>query len=420
VKFNPITNRIEGLITGELGDAVGEVRKMLGNTILKATPFNLSVAPYSLAGSYAALIENGGVPTGRAKLVITGPGVYSAQLELQGQLLRSTKSIGTQAMNGSTDLLASFPKVGTLEETSVRFTISATSDLVTGMNGANTLRGFRLAKPGRSPNRSVTIAFETNPLESVDGIAKPAGSGFATGTLNGTGLLSVRGLLGDGQPVMAALDLSQTNQAVVFIQPYPDKLASFFGGILTIGDLGAPGRGGSTASQPAGLQWRKASAPKSTSYPDGFGSVTPLAVTGRVSRWVPLTNAEGLALSLGLRQRQIAASYVPSDPASLNAVLGQAKADKLPTLISLRNSRGLVRLLPSNSVPWAGTTVPTTGSFSGNLLINAPSATKTPVSGVLLQDASFGNQVGIGFVKIPVASAVKGAFRTAGIRLENN
>ena len=48
----------------------------------------------------------------------------------------------------------------------------------------------------------------------------------------------------------------------------------------------------------------------------------------------------------------------------------------------------------------------------------APAA-GTTVRGVLLQDASFGTQVGASLIKIPVTRtpAVRGAFETAGIRL---
>jgi hypothetical protein len=52
------------------------------------------------------------------------------------------------------------------------------------------------------------------------------------------------------------------------------------------------------------------------------------------------------------------------------------------------------------------------------LTLPAP-ATKTAVSGVLLQDQSFGVLVGNSIVKIPTITAVKGSFETGGIELGN-
>ena len=55
---------------------------------------------------------------------------------------------------------------------------------------------------------------------------------------------------------------------------------------------------------------------------------------------------------------------------------------------------------------------------SVTMKLPAPAA-GTTVRGVLLQDASFGTQVGASLIKIPVTRtpAVRGAFETAGIRL---
>ena len=69
--------------------------------------------------------------------------------------------------------------------------------------------------------------------------------------------------------------------------------------------------------------------------------------------------------------------------------------------------------LPTNSVAWTGKAGSSTGTFSGTLAKNA-------VSGVLLQDATFGTEVGTGLIRIPVTSALRGSFETAGIRLRND
>jgi hypothetical protein len=364
------------------------------------------------------LVEDAGaLPVGKAKLTVTAANAWSATLNLRGQPTRTAR--GTSS---ASPVLAVFPAIPhanpalALPETRLSFAIApasgtGASDLVdgsvtSGSFAGATLRGFRLAKTGRSPVQRVTVAWE-NDAEG-DRTTTPGGTGYATGTLAATGLLPLAAVLGDGQRATLALNLSQTHQAVAFAQPYADKAASFFGGIVTVGDLGAPERGGPTESQPAGLRWRKAAMAAATSYRDGFGLGTPLGVTARVDRWVPQPTAEGLALALGLDRRELAVSYT-APPAGV-----------LPELLGLRPRFGLVRLSPATSVPWAGSANGIVGTFAGTLTLPAP-ATRTTANGVFLQRAGTDpDLVGLGLVKIPVTGPglPPGSFQTAGLRLD--
>jgi len=400
---------ISGRIDGELGDAPGEIQRYNGK-IKSSLPFHFTVSPYLFTGSFEALILDETLPVGKAKLVITTPGSYSATLELQEQTIRTRKGSFPTSGGATQAVEVEFPALRAFPPATIRFEVPSTSDLVSGSLGDNSLKGFRLAKAGRSTSKLLTVTLAND--VPGDRVTTPGGSGYATGTLSSTGLLSLKGFLGDGQAATLSLNLSQTNQAVVFAQPYADRSESFFGGILTIGDLGAPGRGGSKESQSPGLQWRKKANATATSYRNGFG---PLAITGRVSRWVPMTSAEGLALSLGLNLREIAVSYTAAPISTL----------PLPSRLALRNRFTLVRLLPTNAVAWSGKAVPSNGTFSGTLSLAAP-ATGTTVAGVLLQDPAFLEQIGAGFVKIPITAPPnqtalpRGSFETAGIRLQNN
>jgi len=144
------------------------------------------------------------------------------------------------------------------------------------------------------------------------------------------------------------------------------------------------------------------------SYPDGFGvgtGVDPLPVSARVSKWIPVTTAEALSLSLDLEQREI--FVLPSFALPFQVY---------PTKLALRNTFSLVRILPATSVPWTGRVTPSTGLFSGNLTLTAP-ATASTVGGVLVQDADFGSQIGVGLIKIPTTTT--GVFGTAGIEFYN-
>jgi hypothetical protein len=402
LSFDPASGVISGKIAAELGSAPVQLVLKKGGKVVGTLVFDLKVDPYKYLGGYEVLVENGGLPVGKALLRVTGPGGYTAALELQGQGKRSAKGAFANPPVGEAQTIeVTFPagKGGVPAAATVAFTVRFDSDLVTG-----TLRGFRLAKSGRVPRQPCTVTFETAALG--DRVNTPGGTGHATGAVSSGAVLALSGVLGDAQALVAGLNLSQTNQAVVFAQPYRDKSASFFGGILTLGDLGLPGRGAASESVTAGLQWRKIANAADLSYPLGIGVSAPVAVTGRVSRWVPVSTAEALGLSLGLAWREVFPTYTA------------APGGSLPTLLSLNNSFSLLTVAPSVPVVTTLRATGSTGTFSGTMKLPAPAA-GTTVRGVLLQDASFGTQVGAGLIKIPVTRtpAVRGSFETAGIRL---
>lgn len=429
LSFDPVTKLITGAVKAELGGLPVEVKKTIGR-VAKAITMNFSVEPYPFLGTYEMLLEHdpAGLPdkyaVGKAKLTVTGPNLFSATLEFQGQRLRSSR-VFTSSIVGDT-LTVNFtfaagkgnnPAVAT-----VQFVIDSTEDTITGSSTGLLIdsvavtpagRGFIMVRPGREPKLRVTVALEN--ADDGDGLTTPGGAGSATGIANGAGLLPLKGVLGDAQSFTTSLLISQTNQSIVFIQPYADKTKSFFGGIMTIGDLGLPSRGApGLVLAPVGLRWRKfvPNAPSLTekSYASGFGNGTnPLEVLPTLGRWVPVKTAEGLALSLDLTLRELHVTNYVGVPTLNN---GQA----YPTKFALRNTFALIRLLPTNSVPWTtGKAVAATGTFTGTMALPAP-ATKVSVSGVLLQEAP-GSLIGVGLMKIP--SNTTGSFYTASLQLDN-
>ena len=411
---------IVGTITGENSDVAALLTIKQGKTTVASFPFGLNVQPFQLTGSYEMLLETAAsVPVGKAKLTITGPKAYTATLELQGQRVRSVRA--SLPTNLVTPLTVSFPAAGTIAQTDLVITLSPTSDLIsgtvtgTGALDGTALRGFRLVNPGRGASQRVTLALEG---PAGDPATIPGGIGYATGTATVAGTIPLKGMLGDAQAFTTTLNLSVTKQAVVFVQPYTDKTGSFFGGIVTVGDIGLAVRAPSLQSQTAGLKWRKLANASLTapvvrtmpkSYTAGLGLATPLPVTGRFSKWVSMPSAEGLALSLGLNLRQIEVSYTA------------APAGTLPNLLALRNGAlrsgfPMVRITPTNSVPWSGRAFGTDGTFTGNLTLPVPAA-KSAVNGVFLQDEGFGDTVGLGLIRVPQDAA--GNYRTTGIRFEN-
>lgn len=399
-------------ITGTvLGSAPvrGSILQVLnGRTLVRTIPLEIVVGFYPPAGNYEVLLEDGGQPVGKLKLTISNPSrgrpgpAYTAILERLGETRRVARG---SVVPGASPLTVSvsFPPLRTFPAVTLDLVITEGSDLVTGTTfpaSSVSARGFRLARLSRIPggNPALTMAFPAD--TPGDRITTPGGIGSATGRVNARALVPLRGQLGDAQPFATALNLSQTNQAVVWMTPYRNK-ASYVGGIVGITDLGAAERGASAESETAGLQWKCEPDSRARAYPDGFG---PLALSSHSSHWVSAMNSATVA---GLF-RELSVSYLA--PTS----------DILPTHLSMRDNLGLLRFSPDDAVPFSGRAVVANGIFAGNLTLPSPAARST-VSGVLLQDPFVDGLIrynGLGSIRIPITgAAVPGSFQTAGIKL---
>jgi hypothetical protein len=414
--YNATTKHITGKITALLGEVPVEIRVMNGKVIARSTLFNMSVSPYQFLGNYAALLENPDnsppTPNGQIKVLITSPGVYSATLSLGGLPTRSAKGTFLDVPGDTQRTLPIFfaaGKGGSPPATTVNVTLNAAnlSDAVTGNRidgNTHTLRGFRLSKPGRTPavTRQITVALTS--AGTADGVAVPAGTGYFTGKVDAKGIVKMSGLTGDAQAFTASFDLSQTNQAVVLLQPYKNK-SSYLGGIVTIGDLDLPSRGNSgTPPLADGLSWFKAADATEKAYPLGF----PVQrLVGDTSRWITPPSSTAMGESLGLTYDEINVSY-----------LNPLSVANLPTQFRLTAAYALLRIAPNVAIYWKGSTSRTLGTFAGTLTLPNGAG---GVNGVLLQDDTFGTSVGTGLVRVPLPTTVlpKGSFQTIGIELEN-
>lgn len=323
--FNAATGVVSGTITA-LPATRGVVTVRSGTTTLATMEdFSLNVANYPFIGNYEVLVQDGdstpvGLPEGKIRLSITKPGVFSASALVKG-------STTATAITGTFTPSALFASPATLTLNFGTFTaslqFSSTSNAVTGtrtVSGSanDTLTGFRLAS-GPATARNLTAAFSTTGGSRA---SVPTGAGFATGSLAATGSAALTGTLGDGQKFTSTINVSLTDQAIVYVQPYSTDLAnSFFGGIVNVPNLGQRNSAGAasfglgqTGRPTAGLQWRKAAALTGLSYDGGFGIDAPLAVTGEVSNFTPVAatlKAPGdkLAAQLGARGNTFRATY---------------------------------------------------------------------------------------------------------------
>lgn len=419
LKFNPITGEITGQILGSAGSFALQIVEMNGKIILRSFTLDLNVNPFpaALLGNYESLLETGATPQpkGVLRVFISSAGQFTASLDYVGATRRSSKGTFTLTSGAPTAAInVSFPAIKTLPAVTAQLLVAADSPLVSGTYTAaaetGSQRGFRLTAANANPptvQKIVTI------LDAglQNGVDYPAGQGWAKGSISKLGVVQLKGLLGDAQSVTLSLRLSATGQALVWTQPYKNKL-SYMGGILSLGNLGQPLNLPQRLTN--GLQWFKAPDTKELSYAAGFAA--PLTVQTLTSKFIPVKTSAELATSLGLTANVV---NVEIEGAGLSNGTPNT-APVLPVELTLDTKFKFNVSAPASPATWTATAGKTDGGFTGTLTLPAGTANlagKAAVSGVLLQDDNFGTFVGGGQIKVPVAG-LKGAFRTSSILLE--
>ena len=416
LKLNLQTGSITGTVAASTGTYPIKFDLFQGKTLVRTIDFPVLIAgTLFFAGGYEALLEStGGVPAGTLKLSFKKGNAWSATLQSPGAKTR--KSSGKIILApGSTAgaLTATFAASGSAPALTVNANLDLESPLVSGTYNGGTIRGFRLAAGDELPatGTALNLVFEAGPH---DGVAVPAGIGWATGSIGPAGSATFSGLLGDGTAVSLPVKLSATGQVILWSQPYGNP-GSYFGGIITLPDLGQ-----TTAGDPPleeNVWWFKGADTKSLSYPAGFPA---MGVTVGSSTWTVPTTASALGASLGWANND--SPVVEIDGAGLSNAAPQPGTPTLPTGFTLDASFNLTTPVSPSVVPWTGKSSAANGTFTGSFTLPAtfvPEGIAGPAaaSGVLLQADPWGNVTGCGLIKVPVAGA-KGSFRTAAIILK--
>ncbi|MFM2221533.1 MAG: hypothetical protein RLZZ553_1281 [Verrucomicrobiota bacterium] len=413
--FNATTGVLEGKLTGSAKINNLTIQVLNGKTVVRSIPLSIPVLafPASLAGTWQVLLENDqGQPEGLLTVVVTSPGNWSASYD----------GIGTRMIpkaKGAFDLKASeeqaswnitFPAGKSFPSATMSFGIDGNTALADGTHARGNMRGFRLARGAESPGATqpITLLIDQG---AQDGYRRPAGMGWATGTLNNRGVVSLKGQLGDAQAFTTSLQLGATGQALMWLKPYKN-LNSFIGGIVSLHGSGALPPS-SLHQQESGLMWNRVADAKELSYPGGFG---PMAASVEVRNHTVPANSVILSQNLGLT-RQVIGSVVFEGGGlpDTNAVV------RLPQSFAIDASYKLISLpIPGQSMsPWSGAINARSGGLTGTLGVvtsnNDILSGNAAVSGVLLPKAGSGF-VGGGLVKIPIAGP-KGSFRTGTIIL---
>ena len=423
LSYNSSTGLISGTITAKPGTYRMIVRILQGKTVVKTIDLPITVLPFpsSLAGDYEGILEDGsGIPTGIFRISITSTNRWAATLESVGAKKRTAKGVCSLAPGlPVVEVSAEFHGSSGAPDVTVALSIDGTNPNIAGTSGIGALRGFRLADAVDVLPSAVAcnLVFDAG---SQDGINIPAGFGWMKGNVRMSGLGSFSGMLGDGTSVRVSLRLSSAGQAVLWAQPYSNK-QSFIGGIVSLGNLGQASSDDGKITE--ALWWSKAADAKTQSCPNGFEA---MQISLGTSRWIVPSTAEELGASLGWRDNRTAsviiegAGFENEDSESSFALPQEFTMDDSFNLRSSLFASGVSdddddddqkTLLQLRS----GKVSRTYGSFTGFFKI--PSGGNAELSGVLLQDESWGVVTGCGLVKVPI-DGKKNAFRTAAIIFE--
>lgn len=420
LKFDIKTGRLTGILTGLEAFYDLQVQILSGKNVVKAikVPIAVDAFPSRLLGNYEALLETASsAPLGIVRVAVTKAGSWSANLDTLGAARRTaTGTFVLQPGNRKVTLPMLFKSAKNVPEITVQFVLDLDTPLIVGTHagapsGSSNIRGMRVATTGASVpvTRPMTVVFDAG---VQDGVAYPAGFGWAKGTVTTTGAINLAGELGDGQKVTLSLRLGVTGQSLAWVQPYVNKVASYFGGVLPVPNLGQP-----VALSPAlvsGALWFKAADVKELSYDAGFA--LPLPVNPITTPVGVIKTSLDMSTALGLTADTF---NVEMDGGPLSATAGSTHI--LPTAFKLATTFALTTSAPVQGPPvaWVGKINKLDGALTGTLTLPATPlnlAVKAPVTGVVLRGLSDGT-VGAGLIRVTVPGK-KGLFRTSSILLQ--
>lgn len=343
----------------------------------------------SFAGSYEALLKDGGSGRAIGKLTLT---VTAANTSFTGKLYYQEEKTAL-SLNGP---LVTNPTIGSVAGSAsvtsggIPYVVSITA-LINGTLYANVTRGgsaYADTSTGRRLLAGQTIPYSgahTAVLEPATPAANgvPAGAGWATAKISTKGLMTLVGRLGDGTSFTTSLTPDDASDPTyrLWLQPYKTgsatRLQSYFGGALTL--LPHPALVGRRYVQSAALSWAKADLTSDVTYSAGFGPVSTVLM---LDPWLPPATGITLADHLGLTNSSFEV---------LHSDTGSTLNGNLPTRVGLSTANTVSVTTPAaNTTKWKATLVPATGLFSGSfeLADTTPKPRVVPFTGVLRQPAS--------------------------------
>jgi YD repeat-containing protein len=296
-----IIDATTGKISGRLGAAPGTYTINYWSTAgrnrseTKQVTLVISGFPAQMAGSYELLLddETTEYPAAKLELTVDSKGAYSARLlDADGGSAASKGLVGLGAEAQSPGYAKfAIPALAGQPPANLEFWLSPTGQLTAALNS-----GVRRAASGQTAAKvatysttspapwrgTYTVAFD--PVAWTGGT--PAGTGYASVTIDNAGVARFSGKLADGTAFTSSVRPRTDGKYAVFLQPYGKAKALFAGMMSFAAPLG---------QNATPIFWQKPAQPKALYYPAGFD---PVELEPVMQRWTPTTN---VPTSLGLQ-----------------------------------------------------------------------------------------------------------------------
>lgn len=359
---------------------LGFLSSLLAGSAFAAAPV-IPPALANLAGNYQALLytqaNDVGSPTAWVTVTLTNKGALTGKLTTEENKTYAFKTtlnytaaespeegapIGTAAQATAISIVRGKNLPNWNLNLSIKDLEEAEADSLTvkltlgDVATAETDNGFKqiVFAKGAQPYAAAgayTAAFE---LADTPTSAEPAGSGYATATIDAKGLLKLVGKTGDGTAITASLPAGPDNRYVAFLNPYK-RINSLFAGKITLTERTSGGFHAVPAATGYDFQWKKSSLlPKTTdkSYRAGFG---PLDVLLTMEPWAAFGKTDTLAATFGVdSDESFAIAYDGVFPGTDYSKYVPVKADFKPTGNTLRfTAGGTGNSYRANQMLWA-------------------------------------------------------------------
>lgn len=396
-----------------------------------------ALAGNNVGGYEAFLAATDSPPYAKLTLLIGSTGAYTGTLTtaedgktfaLKGAVVRSAS---TGAISLAAPLVLARPDApaGRLLELTFNITsagvftaqlgsrASSGATLVAEAAATTAQPGVRLASyasgnaaPAYGSSQLYTLAFTSaEALDDDDDRAVPAGSGYATAKIAVNGALSLTGKLADGTRLTANLATDTAADYRLFALPYGARPGAWLIANLPLTGAQSLRPGTTTAytrfsiatADREEVYWQKPAA-VGASYLDGFG---PLGLTARMEPWNP-SNYNQLGFVTGTDATSGRTNLLLSGDTLNNA---SPNTIGLPTSIAVTYNTGtLTKATKPDANAFSGQFTPSTGRFTGKLILNTPSPKRTVnFEGVFLMGTTSpatGAVTAEGFTLVPAAA----------------
>lgn len=394
--LNATTGALTGTLNAPAGVYTVKYWTQLGTIKSSTRTLTWTVEPFPavLTGKFEGLFvaPTTGFPVAKLEITVTNTGAFTGRLThgtpgnsaVSGQLvLDSTETFATRSSASSGGFSIRSIKVGSGLTATLRQGTSTTTigTLTDGVKLA-AYTGVAPSAPAWAGAYTATFSVASNLDPATTDRPAPVGAGYATGSVNATGLLALTGKLANGTSFTGSFASDTAAGYRVFVQPH-GTAGNYLGGWLklTLWATSPSKRYRVAAADGQDFFWNKPAKVGDTSYLAGFG---PLALQVKMATWLPPTATRSLATQLGLTSTTAAALKLAASGAGLTST----QATTLASTVALKTDNTLFIADTTKAKLWTSLSLtPASGLLTGSIKVQDTSTTfrLATWSGVVLQ-----------------------------------